>query len=48
MEHTVAGVVLVSVPLLMNSIPASWQNLTIGAALGLVWGFLRTYVAAVS
>lgn len=47
-EHGAAGIVLVSVPLLLNGIPASWQNMTVGAILGLIWGIIRTYLTPIA
>lgn len=37
--HFCAGVVIVILPLLLASVPASWQEMTVGGVLGLVLKF---------
>lgn len=47
-EHGIGGLLLVSIPIFLGGIPATWQNMTIGTALGLGWGIVRNYLTVMS
>jgi len=44
--HAAAGIVIVSVPMLVANIPISLQSMTIGAALAVILNVAKTYLAA--
>lgn len=46
-ERAVIGAIVVAGPLLIADIPASWQAMTIGAAISVVWGLVSDYLKSV-
>jgi hypothetical protein len=46
-ERAAIGAVVVLVPLLIANIPATWQAMTLGAAINLAWGFISDWLKSI-